>query len=69
MNKDPIKKILLHKNKTKVLMDGCCNKVLQCNNPNEWLAKNWDNNDLKCPKSKPPLIRILEILNHIAGRV
>ena len=35
-------------------MNECCNKVLQCNNPNEWLAKNWDNKfDLKCSESEP----------------
>jgi len=41
--------------KQRFLLDGCCNEVLQCNNPNEWLSKNWKNNkfDLKCPKSEP----------------
>lgn len=28
----------------------CCNEVLQCNNPNEWLKKN--NISFKCPEEK-----------------
>lgn len=48
------KDLVTQEQKQRFLMDGCCNKVLQCNNPNEWLAKNWDNKfDLKCPESAP----------------
>ena len=37
--------------KQRFLLSGCCNKVLQCNNPNQWIDKNWSDNKfgLSCP--------------------
>jgi len=34
-------------------MAGCCNKVLQCNNPPGGLVKLGKPVDLKCPTSEP----------------
>jgi len=48
------KDLITQEQKQRFLMYGCCKQILQCNNPNEWLAKNWDNKfGLKCPKSEP----------------
>jgi len=39
------------KKKQNFLLEGCCKKVLRCNNPNKWLDANWNDNDfgLNCP--------------------
>ena len=36
------------------MLKECCNLVLQCKKPNEWLKSNWDDNkyNLYCPTPK-----------------